>query len=267
MGMLKRTDFYTMWEGKFEQVLIDILLDLLGQTIKVDLGGEELPGDIIDKFTTEKINREPLLNYLRDLGHSNKKIHDSFEALAKEEKDFNPKDSAYSVQVTAGIIKAFATIKQAIQGQLPSGSSGDGKLAEVTDNAIEIALSQGLTFGENALIELAEIAIADAYQIAAELNNLKAEALGHLLQKGQHELINSLRRGALNTEYNLDAKQILRNKGLLNGVDYSAPLSDIGGTIIERVKDKEKKRQEEKDWEQEQLRQSFQNVQKRRGIQ
>ena len=267
MGMLKRIEFYTMWEGQFEQELIDILLDLLGQTINVDLSGEELSGDIIDQFASGKINREPLLDYLRSLGHSNKKIHDSFEALAKEEKDFNPKDSAYSVQVTAGIVKAFATIKQAIQGQLPSASSGDGKLAQVTDNAIEIALATGLTFGENALIELAEIAIADAYQIASELNNLKAEALGHLLQKGQHELIDSLRKGALNTEYDLDAKQILRNKGLLNGIDYSAPLSDIGNTIIERVKDKEKKRKEEKDWEQEQLRQSFRNVQQRRGIQ
>lgn len=258
VNLVKREKFYAMWLGQYDQELIDILLELLASTLGIDLSGTEIPGRLIDDFHQTKISRNILFNYLESLNLDRNKIQMSLIAIAKDEPSFDPNADGYSVKEVAEVIRLLRAVSKANQE--------GGSLDTVTNNAIDIAAQTGVTFGENALIELAEIVVADAIQMAAELNNLRIETLGHLLGKGQYDLLSTLRNGTLNTQYHLDGKKILQNKGLMNGIDYSAPLSSIGDSIIKRVEKKQSDRNQKNQEEQKTVRQAYQRLRERRGI-
>ena len=273
MGMLSRNEFYKMWSEQFEQNMIDVLLDLLGQTIKVDLSGKELPGEVIDHFGVGKISREPLLGYLKGLGHKDKKIHDSFQALAQEEGDFDPKASSYSVKTTAEIIRVFANINQAIQGQLPSGENGGGKLASAVDRAIEISGQQGLTFGENALVALIEIALADAVQMAHEFSNFQEDAFRLVVQDRRTKFLESYRKEVSRTEYSLNAKDILRTNGMIADTEVDVehqPKGSVGDIVMGKIRERQEERQFHnqtvEDQQQLDLQATWKRIQKKRGV-
>ena len=52
----------------------------------------------------------------------------------------------------------------------------------------------------------------------------------------------------------------------MNGIDYSAPLSSIGDSIIKRVEKKQSDRNQKNQEEQEKVRQAYQRLRERRGI-
>lgn len=255
---VKREKFYSMWSDQYDQELIDILLELLASTLGLDLNGTEIPGRLIDDFHQTKISRNTLFSHLESLNLDRNQIQMSLIAIAKDEPSLDPNADGYLVKEVAEVIRLLRAVSFANQG--------GGSLDTVTNNAIEIAAQTGVTFGENALIELAEIIVADAVQMAAELNNLRIETLGHLLGKGQYDLLSTLRNGTLNTQYHLDGKKILQNKGLMNGIDYSAPLASIGDSIIKRVEQKQSDRNQKNQEEQEKVRRAYKRLRQSRGI-